>query len=69
MKYIVDIHGEINGDYEIIKKYDEPKTGSWIKQGYDGVCTVCYKHTMLGHKYKYCPHCGSDNGGEQRESK
>lgn len=25
-KYIVDIHGEIEGDYEIIKKYEEPTT-------------------------------------------
>lgn len=25
-KWIVDIHGEIEGDYEIIKKYEEPKT-------------------------------------------
>ncbi len=25
-KYIVDIHGEIEGDYEIIGKYQEPKT-------------------------------------------
>jgi hypothetical protein len=25
-KWIVDIHGNIEGDYEIIKKYDEPTT-------------------------------------------
>ena len=25
-KWIVDIHGDIEGDYEIIKKYEEPKT-------------------------------------------
>ena len=24
--YIVDIHGELEGDYEIIKKYEEPTT-------------------------------------------
>ena len=23
--YIVDIHGDIEGDYEIVKKYEEPK--------------------------------------------
>lgn len=28
-KYIVDIHGDIEGDYDIIKKYEEPKT-RWI---------------------------------------
>ena len=25
-KWVVDIHGEIEGDYDIIKKYEEPKT-------------------------------------------
>lgn len=25
-KWVVDIHGEIEGDYELIKKYEEPKT-------------------------------------------
>lgn len=25
-KYIVDIHGDIEGDYDIIKKYEEPKS-------------------------------------------
>lgn len=28
-KWIVDIHGDIEGDYEIIKEYEEPKTGHW----------------------------------------
>lgn len=26
-KWIVDIHGDIEGDYEIIKKYEEPTEG------------------------------------------
>ena len=25
-KWVVDIHGDIEGDYEIIKKYEEPET-------------------------------------------
>ena len=25
-KWVVDIHEDIEGDYEIIKKYEEPKT-------------------------------------------
>ena len=25
-KWVVDIHGDIEGDYEIIKKYEGPKT-------------------------------------------
>lgn len=24
-KWVVDIHGDIEGDYELIKKYEEPK--------------------------------------------
>jgi hypothetical protein len=28
-KWVVDIHGDIEGDYEIIKKYEEPKA-EWI---------------------------------------
>lgn len=30
MKYIVDIKGEIEGDYEIIGKYEERTIGEWI---------------------------------------
>ena len=30
MKYIVDIKGEIEGDYEIIGKYEEKSQGEWI---------------------------------------
>lgn len=26
-KWVVDIHGDIEGDYEIIKEYEEPQTG------------------------------------------
>lgn len=29
MKYIVDIKGEIEGDYEIIGKYEERPQGEW----------------------------------------
>ena len=30
-KWIVDIHGDIDGDYEIIKAYEEPNTGHWVQ--------------------------------------
>ncbi len=30
MKYIVDIKGEIEGDYEILGKYEEKTIGQWI---------------------------------------
>ena len=63
MKYIVDIHGEINGDYEIIKKYDEPKTGKWIRRE-DGMlpiiceCSVCGFDTINFELFSFCPICG-----------
>lgn len=31
MKYIVDIKGEIEGDYEIICKYEERSQGEWTE--------------------------------------
>ena len=60
---IVDIHGSIEGDYEIVKKYEEPKTGHWLtlKDEYgdiiEAVCSVCDKNSA--HEWNYCPHCGS----------
>ncbi len=30
-KWIVDIHGDIEGDYELIKKYEEPCEDEYIK--------------------------------------
>ena len=64
MKYIVDIHGEIDGDYEIIKKYDEPKTGEWIDSGYGVECSLCgewYPHASIArNQLNFCPNCGAD---------
>ena len=71
MKYIVDIHGEIDGDYDIIKKYDDPKTGKWIEHD-DGWANVCYEcsvckepfvlidGTPADNLYNFCPNCGAD---------
>lgn len=50
-KYIVDIHGEIEGDYDIIAKYQEPeRTGRWIIRDNPG--TGWYRIT--------CSECGED---------
>lgn len=63
-KWVVDIHGDIEGDYEIIKEYEEPKTGQWIdtnmeQEWYDEefVCSECKGH-MLGTS-EFCPYCGA----------
>lgn len=31
-KWIVDVHGELEGDYELIGKYEEPKTGMTLRE-------------------------------------
>ena len=43
MKYIVDIHGELEGDYEIIGKYEERPQGDLIsrKHLYRRIKTEC----------------------------
>lgn len=70
-KWIVDIHGDIEGDYEIIKEYEEPKTGHWIRITNGGamkqiyLCSVCHRQieddgieALITIKYPYC-HCGA----------
>ena len=44
--YVVDIHGDIEGDYEIVKKYEEPRKGHWVK------------HDTPNSTYYDCSHCG-----------
>lgn len=72
-KWIVDIHGDIEGDYEILEEYKEPKTGRWIPTGYDGYadgnpvydwweCSECGgEHTGDEDTLTpYCPYCGAE---------
>ena len=70
MKYIVDIKGEIEGDYEIIGKYEERSQGKWIcvtkstfpqYQPDEYNCSNCNKLCHI--KYYYCPFCGADMRG------
>jgi predicted RNA-binding Zn-ribbon protein involved in translation (DUF1610 family) len=69
--YIVDIHGDIEGDYEIVRKYEEPKTGHWIFVGEENeeetrndnfryICSECgYSDIHAKSTYvPYCWHCG-----------
>lgn len=72
-KYIVDIHGDIEGDYEIIKKYEEQEseTMHWLsvidKTGH--LVWECDKCGWQQRRYtNYCPDCGAkleDKGYEQ----
>ena len=65
MMYIVDIKGEIEGDYTIIRKYKPLNQGKWIKSKdtyqwatyiyYD--CPFC--KTRFGKTSRYCPNCGA----------
>lgn len=76
MKYIVDIKGEIEGDYEIIGKYEERPHGKWIYIQYDGNpkvgnwhCSECREIApvnIVGYSEKtnFCPNCGADMRGD-----
>lgn len=48
MKYIVDIKGEIEGDYEIIGKYEERPQGEYVDISKLRLMTVeeCAGHTI-----------------------
>ena len=71
-KWIVDIHGDIEGDYDIIGKYEEPKTGHWINRHIIAnksidmiVCSECgeefsYDAETGISEYNYCPNCGAE---------
>lgn len=54
MKYIVDIHGEVEGDYEIIGKFEERPRGEWLFNR----CDKCgaYHKSMYRN---FCPNCGA----------
>lgn len=67
MKYIVDIKGEIEGDYEIIGKYEERPQGEWlIIEEPDGLihakCSNCNQFNDWGD-VAYCPWCGAKMKG------
>lgn len=60
MKYIVDIKGEIEGDYEIICKYEEKPQGEWIKIGDIGLAYTCNKCGEVNViPTNFCPNCGA----------
>ena len=56
-KWVVDIHGDIEGDYEIIKEYEEPKTGHWIEMPIGFRCSNC--NELENKTTKYCSNCGA----------
>lgn len=77
-KWIVDIHGDIEGDYEIIEEYKEPETGRWIPIEYDGYadgnpvwdkweCSECgWEHTGDEESLTaFCPNCGAKVEAEE----
>lgn len=55
--YIVNIHGDIEGDYEIIKKYEEPKTNKelrfFISQYLDGNIEIECKHMHYAYDDRF----------------
>jgi rubrerythrin len=82
MKYVVDIKGEIEGDYEIIGKYEERPRGQWeqltetdemLNIWHCSNCKEDFCSEMAGHplewSYRYCPWCGADmrEGGKDEK--
>lgn len=63
MKYIVDIKGEIEGDYEIIGKYEERPQGKWIPNYTSQFCNPGRSCSLCGKTVEfsenYCPECGA----------
>ena len=71
MKYIIDIHGEIEGDYEILGKYEERPHGKWlewVEEKWGGTtiyCSVCKLKALRSSTNdfvmsNFCPNCGAD---------
>lgn len=44
----------------------QPKMGEWLKNGELCKCSNCHHNVLFSviKHYKYCPSCGSYNGGE-----
>ena len=70
MKWIVDIKGEIEGDYELIGKYEERPQGEWIEDYTESChsflgchCSICNTDALELNDYpyysKFCPNCGA----------
>ena len=82
MKYIIDIKGEIEGDYEIIGKYEERpmgerKKGEWIPVDDRDVpygllfkCSECGTEVIVNDalEHNFCSECGCDMRGNQDEN-
>lgn len=65
MKYIVDIKGEIEGDFEIIGKYEERPQGTWGKWVVTEIhCPECLEYFVPDcyskEELNKCPNCGAD---------
>lgn len=73
--FIVNIHGDIEGDYEIIKQIPSADVrenihGTWEEwkgSRYPGlpICSNCKMGFSFNFKkYNFCPNCGADMRGE-----
>ena len=70
MKYIVDIKGEIEGDYEIIGKYEGRPQGEWIRKCNENRVDICCTNCGYDDGYScfnFCPNCGADMRGKKNE--
>lgn len=74
MKYIVDIKGKIEGDYEIIGKYEERPQGEWMRKVDDAgfvsyICSECGAEIEVEDcsDDKFCFNCGAKMRGGAEE--
>lgn len=51
MKYIVDIKGEIEGDYEIIGKYEERPQDEATEEAIKGIDEILEENDIMGDVY------------------
>lgn len=51
--------------FAIEDSWDE-KEGSWLEEQ-DGFCSECGKQDKHHDGHKYCPYCGSYNGGDRND--
>ena len=68
------IEEDVGHGKEILEAYDmaiealeqQPKIGEWLKNGELCKCSNCHSNVLFSNikYYKYCPSCGSYNGGE-----
>ena len=76
MIYLIDVKGELEGDYEVLGKasiYEERPKAQWVKEttgvSWHWECSNCHDRPLWSCDYQvlsdFCPHCGADMRTEE----